>query len=415
MCSARFDLEDDERVPRLSRVHGPSLRALAASFRYRFGAEPRLFSAPGRVNLIGEHTDYNDGFVLPIAIDSRTYVAAAPREDRRFRAYSAEMGEAIEFDLDGPGAPRRGVWGDYVEGTARSLDKRIMPVSGADLWIESTIPPGAGLSSSAALEVAVGYALLRLKEPTEPDRRKLALAAQAAEHEYVGTLCGIMDQFIVALAQRDHALLIDCRSLEARPVALRLGSLRIVICDTTVRHQLAASEYNQRRAECLKGVTALSRLDPSIRSLRDVSEELLSRGAELLQRETYRRCLHVVRETARTLEAASALEAGDFSAVGALMTASHASLRDDYEVSCRELDVVVETALAVPGVYGARMTGGGFGGSAIALVEESAIPLLEERVELHCRKELGITPRFVTVTEPSVGVCEHASTLPLTD
>ncbi len=385
-----------------------SLRALTARFRARFGAEPRLFSAPGRVNLIGEHTDYNDGFVLPMAIDSRTYVAAAARSDRRFRVHSEEMNELIDFDLDAPPHARRGLWGDYVEGTARSLDKRNMPVSGADLWIRSDIPPGAGLSSSAALEVAVGYALVRLRDPSEPDRRKLALAAQAAEHEYVGTLCGIMDQFIVALATRDHALSIDCRSLETRPIPLRLGSLRIVICDTTVRHALATSEYNARRAECQKGVTVLSRLDPNIRSLRDVSEELLNRGEPLLQRETFRRCRHVVREIERTVSAVSALESGNFNAFGELMRASHASLRDDYEVSCRELDVAVETAASVPGVFGARMTGGGFGGSAIALVEEASIPFLLERLELHSRKEFGIVPKFLTVSQPSNGVCEHA-------
>jgi len=388
-------------------VQQPSSSSVAANFRARFGPEPRLFSAPGRVNLIGEHTDYNDGYVLPIAVDSRTHVAAAPRDDRRFRVYSAEMGELLEFDLDAPRASRRGDWGDYVEGTARSLEKRGMAIFGADLWLESTIPPGAGLSSSAALEVAVGYALLRLRDAAEPDRRKLALAAQAAEHEYVGTLCGIMDQLVVALAERDHALLIDCRSLEVRPIAVRLGELRIVVFDTTVRHELASSEYNQRRAECLEGVRTLSRLDPSIRSLRDVSEELLNEGEPLLEHATFRRCRHVIREMARTLKAASALENRDFVAFGALMSASHDSLRDDYDVSCRELDVVVETALAAPGVYGARMTGGGFGGSAIVLVEEQAISLLHERLALRSREELGIVPRFFTVLEPSAAVCEH--------
>jgi len=325
-----------------------------------------------------------------MAIAERTVVAAAPRADRRVVARSRTLGSDFELDLDRPGPPRRGVWGDYVEGTARALLARGVPVGGASLLIDSEVPGGAGLSASAALEIAVGLALAALAGRADLDRVALAQTGQAAEHEYVGTLCGIMDQYIVALGTPGHALLIDCRSLEARPVAMTLGEAVFVVCDTRVKHELASSAYNERRAECEAAVRALAGALPGVQSLRDVTPAALEGHAELLSPTVQKRARHVVGENARTLEAAEALQAGDLVRVGRLMTASHSSLRDDYEVSSPELDLAVESALASPGVHGARMTGGGFGGSAIALVERERAGAVIERMTRALADRFGL-------------------------
>jgi galactokinase len=356
------------------------LSLLKTNFTRRFSGSPRLFSAPGRVNLIGEHTDYNDGFVLPMAIERRTTVAAAARTDRRVVAHSGALDETFEFELDEPGKPRRGIWGDYVEGTARALAARGVAVGGANLFIESDVPRGAGLSASAALETSVGLALASLAGSGDLDRVMLARAGQAAEHEYVGTLCGIMDQYIAALGVEHHALLVDCRSLEARRLPFELGDSKLVVCDTGVKHELASSAYNQRRAECGEAVRLLQALLPGVTALRDVSVASFEHHADALPEVIRRRARHVVTENDRTLKATDALAAGDFGVFGRLMVASHLSLRDDYEVSCAELDLAVDEALAHPGVYGARMTGGGFGGCMIALVRGEDVAGLVERV-----------------------------------
>ncbi len=313
------------------------------AFSEMYGREPRLFRAPGRVNLIGEHTDYNGGFVLPLAIDRETIVAAAPRADRRVVAYSLNLGERAEFHLDEPGERRRGIWLDYVEGVARALESRGVRLGGAELLILSDVPAGAGLSSSAALEVSAGLALASVSG-VEVDRVELALAGQQAEHTYVGTMCGIMDQFVAALGRAGHALLIDCRTLEATPVPLDTRETAIVICDSRVRHELSTSEYNTRRAECERGVELLREFLPGIAQLRDVSTEEFGRYESRLPEPIRRRCRHVVHENERTLLAADALRRGDLSEVGRLMRRSHESLRDDYEVSCAELDFLAETA-----------------------------------------------------------------------
>ena len=341
-------------------------------FRQRHaGAAPRLFAAPGRVNLIGEHTDYNDGFVLPMAIDRAVVVAAAPRADRRVRVLSLDLDDEIDFDLDRPGPPRRGAWIDRVEGVAQSLARRGVPLGGADLVLSGDVPHGAGLSSSAALEVAVGMTLWSLAGG-EVDRVALALAAQAAENDWVGTRCGVMDPMVSALGVADCALLIDCRSLEATPVPLALPDHVFVVLDTRVTHDLASSAYNERRAECERGVEILRRWLPGIRALRDVSPDAFAPLAGELPEPARRRCRHVVDENARTLAAAAALGAGDLVRFGRLMRESHRSLRDDYQVSCPELDLLAEVAAVTPGVLGGRMTGGGFGGCVIALCEREA-------------------------------------------
>jgi len=373
-------------------------------FRSLYSREARLFAAPGRVNLIGEHTDYNDGFVFPMAIDRETIVAGARRDDRRVRVHSLNFNESVEFDLSEEGRGLRGVWLDYVEGVARELEKRDLHLRGADLVIASNVPVGAGLSSSAALEVSTGYALLSLAD-VEIDAKQLALAAQAAEHNYVGTKCGIMDQFIAVMGERNHALLIDCRSLETTQIPLDTSETVIVICDTRVKHELASSEYNKRRAECEQGVEILSEWLHGITALRDVSVEDFAKYEERLPEPVRRRCRHVVTENARTLRATEALTAGDLEEMGRLMYLSHQSLRDDYEVSCLELDLMVKIASRIAGVKGARMTGGGFGGCTVNLVARASLSEFQKWVANEYKRATELEP-FIYVVEASNGARE---------
>ncbi|MDQ3817809.1 MAG: galactokinase [Acidobacteriota bacterium] len=379
-------------------------RALLDSFRRSFEKEARLYAAPGRVNLIGEHTDYNEGFVLPMAIDRAAFVAGAVRQDRRVRVHSVNFGEGAEFDLDVEGRGRRGVWLDYIEGVARELEKRGANLRGADLMISSDVPLGAGLSSSAALEVSTGFALLALSG-VEIDGKGLALAAQAAEHNYVGAQVGIMDQFTAVMGKRGHALLIDCRSLETTQIPMRASEVVVAICDTRVKHELASSEYNTRRAECERGVEILRGWLPEARALRDVSPEDFERYENQLPEPIRRRCRHVVTENARTLLAASALREGRTEEMGRLMFLSHASLRDDYEVSCAELDAMVEISSRIKGVLGARMTGGGFGGCTVNLVERRALDEFRREIESGYRRATGLEP-FIYIAEASDGAKE---------
>ena len=357
--------------------------ALARAFAVRFGREPRVYRAPGRVNLIGEHTDYNDGFVMPMALDRSTWVAAAPRNDRRIVVRSQNLGDEATFDLDAPRVGPTGQWTDYVRGVATLLDRGpagaalqagvARPfqgrVVGADLLIASDVPIGAGVSSSAALEVACAIAFVDLAGGAM-DPAMLAQLCQRAEHEFAGTRCGIMDQMIACCGRAAHALLLDTRSL-ARTFVPMPPAVRVLVCNTMVRHALASGEYNRRRAACEAGVAALRRADPSIRALRDATLEQLDSVRGVLPGQVYARCHHVIAENDRVGRAATAIAQGDFLEFGALMAASHASLRDDYDVSCAELDAMVEIVSSLDGVFGARMTGGGFGGSVVALVEAS--------------------------------------------
>ena len=308
--------------------------------------------APGRVNLIGEHTDYNDGFVLPCAIDRFTVVDAAARDDRTVRVES--LGEHDEFELDA--IERSGTWRDYVRGVVQLLELE----HGASIRIESTVPRGAGLSSSAALEVAVGRAL------TELAGEELALLCQRAENEFVGVQSGIMDQFTVTLARAGHALLLDCRDLTYRHIAIPDG-VAIVVCDSHLRRELTSSGYNDRRAECEAAAAQLG-----LASLRDAT---LEQVADLP------RARHVVTENERTLRAAAALESGDCSTFGELMNASHESMRDDFEIVPPELDALAAATRAVDGCYGSRLTGGGFGGCTVSFVDEQAVDAVTAAAE----------------------------------
>ena len=361
--------------------------------------EVRVVRAPGRVNLIGEHTDYNLGFVMPAAIGLETWIASVPLAEGRVRLTSLEHAEVREFDLDEPGS-RRGEWIDYVAGVAWALAQEDVPLQGAAGVVESTIPLGSGLSSSAALELAAAWTLSR-DVPPPLDPLKLAQAAQRAETDYVGVRCGLMDQFASAFGQRGKALLLDCRSLDHRPIGLPAGHL-LVALDTRSPRRLEASEYNARRGQCERAVRALARAHPGLRSLRDVSQAMLEELAELVDEETVRRCRHVVLENERVLGTLAALEAGDLGAMGGLMAESHASLRDLYEVSSPDLDALVEIASAVPGVVGARMTGAGFGGCTVNLVAYEAIDELRRAVDAQYPVRSGRSAGFHAV-EPVAG------------
>ncbi|MFZ0957292.1 MAG: galactokinase [Candidatus Sulfotelmatobacter sp.] len=373
---------------------------LTARFREMFGTEMRIFRAPGRVNLIGEHTDYNDGFVMPAAIGFYTWIAAAKREERVLEAYSDRFDEKITFSLDALAGPPRRHWSDFIRGVAATLQSAGHRLSGANLVIHGEVPLGAGLSSSASLEVATALALTVLSGIGLP-RLELAKLCQAAEHEYVGTRCGIMDQFIATFGTAGNALMLDCRSLEYQLIPVP-RDLRLVVCNSMVRHEHASGEYNRRRADCETGVRLLAGHLPGIRALRDVGIADLEKYKSALPETIYRRCRHVVTENQRVLDAAKALQAGDTDRVGSLMYASHASLRDDYEVSCKELDLLVELAAASPGVYGARMTGGGFGGCTVNLVREENAAAFGAQMARTYQQATGIAPD-IYVCEPAQG------------
>jgi galactokinase len=360
------------------------------AFKQIFGSQPRLYRAPGRVNLIGEHTDYNDGFVLPAAIDLYCWAAIAARADRRLQVYSTNLKQSVSVDLDDNTLRRRGDWTDYVVGTALALEKSGHRLTGANVLVSGEVPLGSGLSSSAAIEVSTGYALLDISA-VKIDPVRLALACHHAENEFVGARVGMMDQFVSVNGRAGHALMLDCRSLEAKPLPIP-PQVRLVVCNTGVKHELAGGEYNRRRAQCEEGVRRLSSALPGIRALRDVGSDQLQRSKGLLSELLYRRCRHVITENERVHLAAEALLAGNLPMIGVLMAESHWSMRDDYEISCPELDLMVEIASALPGIVGARMTGGGFGGCTVNLVQSEAAEAFTRSVAVEYERRVHIRP-----------------------
>lgn len=336
-------------------------------FKALFGTEPKLYRAPGRVNLIGEHTDYNQGFVMPAAIDRYCWVAIARRPDRLLRLCSSAFPEMVSVHFDGQEISPRHDWSDYVVGTAVALTKMGHSIAGADLLIYGEVPIGSGLSSSASLEVSTAYALLDIAG-TRIDPEQLVISGHRAENDFVGARVGMMDQFISTNGREGHLVMLDCRSMQAKPLPLP-PELCLVVCNTGVKHQIASSEYNLRRLQCEEAVQSLANTIPGIKSLRDVTPNQLEKHKQLLPELIYHRCRHVVTENERVTQAADALLSGSFSRLGALMAESHRSLRDDYEVSCFELDLMVEIAAKQAGVIGSRMTGGGFGGCTVNLVD----------------------------------------------
>ncbi|HEX6703751.1 MAG TPA: galactokinase [Albitalea sp.] len=380
----------------------PRTTAIGA-FRAAFGRSPtHLVQAPGRVNLIGEHTDYNDGFVLPCAIDRGTVVAAAKREDRRVRVVAADLGHALdEFSLDAPIASRPDAhWADYVRGSVKHLMAHGVALAGAELAVAGDVPQGAGLSSSASLELAVlqAFKTLYVLDTLQPSR--MAQIAQEAENRFVGCECGIMDQLISARGIEGHAALIDCRSLEVSAVPLPAG-IAVLIVDSRVQRGLVGSEYNLRRQQC----EAAAR-HAGVKALRDLSWPQFEARAAGLDPLIVRRARHVITENQRTLEAAQALAAGDMRRMGALMAESHASMRDDFEITVPPVDRLAELLQALIGdAGGARMTGGGFGGCVVALLPEAMVAQARERVASGYRAPSGATAT-VHICRASAGAGE---------
>jgi galactokinase len=374
---------------------------LAAQFGASYGCEPAVVCrAPGRVNLIGEHTDYNDGFVLPAAINLYTWVAAAPREDGVLAARSAEMTGALRASLDAA-FERSHTWTDYVTGVVQSLRRSGVPLNAASLLVRSEVPLGAGLSSSAALEMSVACSLLEIARRTVAPE-SLARICQLAENEYVGAPCGIMDQFVAGVGRAGNAVFLDCRSLQYEYVPLP-ADVSLVLCNSMVKHSVAGGEYGKRRAQCEEAVDLLRAELPGINSLRDVTREDFERYERRLPEVLRKRARHVITENERVRLTVTALRGGDLGRVGGLMRASHESLRDDYEVSCPELDLLVELARAQPGVLGARMTGGGFGGCTVNLVRDAAVETFREVVARNYERATGRAPA-IYVSQPADGV-----------
>jgi galactokinase len=378
----------------------------AAEFTRICGQPPRwIAAAPGRVNVIGEHTDYNDGFVLPMAIERYTVIAAAPaaKSPNRVTLRSSEKpGQALTIDLGKPMKPfAKGTWANYPAGVIAGFLARGVSIQGFDALIHSTVPLGGGLSSSAALEVATAT-LLEVITGQTLDPVDKALLCQQAEHQYAGVPCGIMDQFVSVMGKKDHLLLLDCRSRKTELVPMRDPSVSLLIVNTNVKHELGSGQYAKRRAQCEAAAKILG-----LTSLRDATAAALLKAKEQMEEVVFRRARHVIGEIERTPRAAKLLGASDWSAAGQLMYASHASLRDDYEVSCAELDAVVEIARAIGengGVYGCRMTGGGFGGCAVALVKTEAVEAISKKIGADYRQKTGIEATLF-VSRPAAGAC----------
>jgi galactokinase len=366
---------------------------IVSLFRGRFAntSEPSIYRAPGRVNLIGEHTDYNFGFVLPIAIDMACYAAIAPASHGSLRIYSREMDREIRVPLNElADAKPTGAWSDYVIGIARELNKDGVRLGACDLYIASEVPTGAGLSSSASLEIATASALLGSREIP---RVELARVGQRSEWNFVGIPCGIMDQYAAVFGREGAAIQIDCRALTHEYVPLP-PDVRILAVNSMVKHELASSAYRERVEECEAAVKAIQITNPEVRSLRDVDYALFERIQDRIPPIPRKRARHVVSDDQRVLDLGAAARTHDLEKMGRLFIASHRSMQYDYEISCEEIDFLVDTALRVEGVYGARLTGGGFGGCTVNLVTPTAVDRFEEHLTAAYRQRFGITPMF---------------------
>ncbi len=371
-------------IRKLSERH----EIVVALFRTTFGHEPTLtVAAPGRVNLIGEHTDYNQGFVLPVAINRYIIMAVAPRRDRRVLLHASNFAAQAEFSLDAINRDEEQAWSNYQRGVASQLQQAGHTLQGMEATIWGDVPIGSGLSSSASVEVATAYAFQLLND-LEIDRVELAQLCQRAEKDFVGVECGLMDQLIAVLGERDHALLVDCQDLDTEQVPLP-PEASIVVADTMKRRDLVLSEYNVRRQECEQAAELLG-----VGSLREVSVEEFATREDELPSPIDQRCRHVIYENQRVLEGVAALKQRDLKEFGRLMKESHRSLRDDYQVSSPELDLLVEVAGEVEGVYGSRLTGAGFGGCTVSLVREEAVESFKAQVSQRYQAATGISPQI---------------------
>jgi galactokinase len=389
-----------------SDVHATAQSTLA-EFVARFRRQPKLYRAPARVNIIGEHTDYNDGFVLPTAIALHTWIAIAPRTDRTLHVYSCKFDSVKKIDLDRIEKTGSGQWLEYIKGVASTLENEGCALRGADIVIDGEIPLGSGLSSSASLETVLAFALLDCAG-VAIDRSRLAQSCQRAESDFVGVRCGIMDQYVISCCTKGHAMMLDCRSLEYDLVAMS-EDVRLVIVDSGVHHQLPDGEYNTRRQECEEAVALLKKENPQLSSLRDLSLDQLEASRQRLGDGLFRRCRHVVTENHRVGDAHAALGSNDVERLGQLVTASHTSLRDDFEVSCAEVDALVEIANRCAGVYGTRMVGAGFGGCTISLVAPAYLSRVVDGISSEYGKRLGRSP-WIHVATSSDPVQEVALT-----
>ena len=367
---------------------------IRSQFAATFGDDNDLqvIMAPGRVNLIGEYTDFNDGFVFPMTVDRGVYVGIRARKDQRVRVASSRFGELIDYRLDDFEKPEPGHWSCYVLGVVEELRLLGLVSHGFDAVIDGNLNLGAGLSSSAALETAMALALESVFG-FEMSRIDIATLCQRVEHRYANVMCGIMDQFASGLGRSNHALLLDCRTLSHVNIPTNLDKYRIVIISSELKRELASSAYNERRAECEEGVALFRQHDPTIVSLRDVTPDLFDAYGNQLSEVVFRRCRHVITENARVLDASAALSAGELVHFGRLMTTSYNSLRDDFEVSCDELDCLVTIANETDGVLGSRMTGAGFGGCTVTLIHMDAIETLRANL-LPYTDRFGLNPEM---------------------
>lgn len=373
----------------------------------KFGNDLRPFikvRAPGRVNLIGEHTDYNDGFVFPMALTRQTTILAKPRTDGVIRIASSLEPQVVEFSIDAPVKKDPPKWSAYPRGVAEALRKKNLLKVGMDALAYTDVPLGGGLSSSASFEVASGLAMLTVNNASLA-MPELALACQWAEHHYAGVPCGIMDQYISAMGVKGHAMLLDCRDLKPRQIPLDNTQVEFLIVNSNVKHELVQGEYTARRNQCHRAVEVISRAFPMVKALRDVSMPMLEECRLNLDPVVFRRARHVITENQRTLDFAAALEAKNWKSAGKLMYASHESLRDDYGVSCPELDALVEICSGVSGIYGARMTGGGFGGSIVVMGRHAAMADAAATIDDQYPRRTGLqATHFVTTAGPGAHV-----------
>jgi len=364
-------------------------------FTELFNSSCKLYSSPGRINLIGEHTDYNEGFVLPAAIDKEAIFAIAFNNNQKFRFFALDLNEYYEtknIEI----ASKEFQWANYLLGVLAQFEKEGIKIKGIDCVFGSDIPVGAGLSSSAAIECGFAFGVNDLLKTGFADH-KLVLMAQKAEHEYAGVMCGVMDQFASVFGRKDHVILLDCRDYSHQYFPFKIRDYSIVLCDTNVKHSLASSEYNVRRRECEEGVEILKKYNPGISALRDVSSGFLHRNESDLPPIVYKRCKYVVEENERVSLACKLLSASDIKDFGKLMYQSHEGLKNQYEVSCRELDILVEATLNMDYVLGARMMGGGFGGCTINLLKTTKIDTFKKLLASYYYEQLQSDISFYNV------------------
>ncbi len=380
------------------------IQKIRSLFLEKFAVQPVIFKSPGRINILGEHTDYNEGFVLPAAIDKNIYVAISKRTDNQVHLFAGDFNESFTTDT-GDIKPAPIQWPNYILGVIDQLQKNGHDIKGFNLAIDGDIPIGAGLSSSAAVECAVIYALNEIFE-LRLSRMQMVPLAQKAEHVFAGVNCGIMDQFASMFGKKNNAIKLDCRSLHYEYVPIKLDGYKIILFNTNVKHNLAASAYNERRQQCETGVSIIAQNRPTISSLRDVNMTMLKDYVEAVDPLVYKRCKYVVQENERLLGACEDLKKGNIKTLGEKMYQTHTGLRYDYEVSCKELDFLVDYVKAIPDVAGARMVGGGFGGCTINLVKVESVEKLIEDISIAYQEamKLPLTAYLVSV-ENGTEVC----------